>query len=296
MNKGILYIILSGLCFMVVNFFVKLLGAGDSQDIVSGLQKYPGHELVLARSVVSFSISLFVIKQRKLPVFGNNKKWLIIRGLTGTLALTIFFYTIHYLPLAVASTIQYLAPIFTVIFAMILLKEKVKTLQWFFIGFSFIGVVLIALDRSLGTSSEGESISFLWLGLGIIAAVLAGLAYTAIMKLRPTDEPIVIVMYFPMIAIPLMVILCLFDFTMPRGIEWLFLLIIGIFTQFAQILLTKALHLGSASTITPFQYLGAIYAFLIGFFVFDETLSLLVNIGIILVISGVIVNAVLRKR
>jgi len=274
---------------------VKLLGAGDQQNLIDGLQVYPAHELVLARSVVSFSISLFIIKRRNIPVFGNNKKWLVIRGLSGTIALTIFFYTIHYLPLAVASTIQYLAPIFTVIFAMILLKERVRAMQWFFIAFSFIGVALIALDRS-GGSIDQENISFLWLGLGILAAVLSGVAYVSIMKLRTTDAPITIVFYFPMVAIPLMVILCFFDFTMPQGIEWLFLLLIGIFTQIAQIMLTKALHLGSASTITPFQYLGAIYAFLVGYFAFDETLSLVVNIGIILVISGVIVNAVLRKR
>jgi len=296
MNKGILYIILSGLCFMVVNFFVKLLGGNNSQNVMEGLQHYPAHELVLARSIVSFSISLFIIKQRKLPVFGNNKKWLIIRGLSGTIALTIFFYTIHYLPLAVASTIQYLAPIFTVLFAMILLKEKVKHLQWFFIGLSFIGVFLIALDQSMGKSSNGDELSFLWLGLGILAAVFSGVAYVSIMKLRTTDAPISIVLYFPMIAIPIMTFMCLFDFTFPNGIEWLFLLLIGIFTQFAQILLTKALHLETASTLTPFQYLGAIYAFLIGFFVFDEKLSMLVNIGILLIISGVLVNALLRKR
>ena len=263
---------------------------------MEGLQHYPAHELVLARSIVSFSISLFIIKQRKLPVFGNNKKWLIIRGLSGTIALTIFFYTIHYLPLAVASTIQYLAPIFTVLFAMILLKEKVKHLQWFFIGLSFIGVFLIALDQSMGKSSNGDELSFLWLGLGILAAVFSGVAYVSIMKLRTTDAPISIVLYFPMIAIPIMTFMCLFDFTFPNGIEWLFLLLIGIFTQFAQILLTKALHLETASTLTPFQYLGAIYAFLIGFFVFDEKLSMLVNIGILLIISGVLVNALLRKR
>ena len=296
MNKGILYIILSGLCFIVVNFFVKLLGAGDSQDLIEGLQKYPGHELVLARSIVSLAISLFVIKQRKIPVFGNNKKWLIIRGVSGTIALTIFFYTIHYLPLAIASTIQYLAPIFTVILAMIILKEKVKNLQWFFIGLSFSGVALIALDKLMDANSGPDQISFFWLGLGLIAAVFSGLAYTAIIKLKSTDAPITIVLYFPMIALPIMVLLCFHSFTMPQGIEWLILLLIGIFTQFAQILMTRALHLGTASTITPFQYLGAIYAFLIGYFVFDETLSLIVNVGICLVISGVIVNAVLRKR
>jgi drug/metabolite transporter (DMT)-like permease len=99
-----------------------------------------------------------------------------------------------------------------------------------------------------------------------------------------------------MIAMPIMILLCFYSFTMPQGIEWILLLLIGIFTQFAQILMTYALHSGSASTITPFQYLGAIYAFLLGYFVFDETLNMIVNIGICLVISGVIVNALIRKR
>ena len=83
---------------------------------------------------------------------------------------------------------------------------------------------------------------------------------------------------------------------MPQGIEWLLLLIIGIFTQFAQILLTKAFHEGTASTITPFQYLGAIYAFLIGYFVFDETLSTIVNVGIVMVVGGVFINALIKKK
>lgn len=287
--------ILSGLCFIVVNFFVKVLGGGPDQTLFPGLHAYPAHELVLGRSVVSFVISLAIIKQRKLPVFGVNKKWLIIRGVAGTIALTIFFYTIQYLPLAIATTVQYLAPIFTVIFAIVFLKEKVKKLQWVFIVMAFLGVVMIGLDKLMAISPEAEDISYFWLGMGILSAVFSGIAYTAIVKLKPTDAPITIVFYFPMIAIPFMVILCLFEFTMPQGIEWFIILIIGIFTQFAQVLLTKAFHEGSASTISPFQYLGAIYAFSLGTFVFNETLSLIVNIGIVIVVSSVVINAFIRK-
>lgn len=295
MNKGILYIILSGLFFMIVNFFVKLLGGHTEQDLFEGLQSYPAHELVLARSVVSFAISFYIVKKQKLPVFGVNKKWLLIRGIAGTIALTIFFYTIHYLPLAVASVIQYLSPIFTVILAVFLLKEKVKAIQWVFILFSFAGVCLIAINKIFGFETH-EDLSLFWLGMGMIAAAFSGLAYTAIMKLRPTDKPITIVMYFPMIALPFMTLLCFFDFTMPTGIEWLFLLIIGVFTQFAQIMLTKALHVGPASLIMPFQYLGAIYSFLIGYFIFFEHLSFLTEIGIIVIITGVIINVLLRNK
>jgi drug/metabolite transporter (DMT)-like permease len=296
MNKGVLYMIISGLCFIVVNFFVKILGGVSSVEWFKDLQSYPAHELVLARSVVSFAISFIIIKQKRIPVFGNNKKWLIIRGVTGTIALTIFFYTIHYLPLAVAAIIQYLSPIFTILLAIVLLKERVRALQWIFIIISFIGVALIASSNLYETPIKGSELSYFWLGMGMLSAVFSALAYTSIVKLKDTDEPITIVMYFPMIAMPFMIIFCLFDFTVPIGIEWLYLLVIGLFTQFAQIMLTKALHNGAPSAIMPLQYLGAIYAFVLGYFIFDETLSLIIDIGMILVIFGVIANVILRNR
>ncbi len=294
MNKGILFIILSGLSFLIVNFFVKVLGAGPNQSLFPGLQKYPAHELVLARSIVSFAISYYVIKRRGLPVLGNNRKWLLLRGFAGMIALTIFFYSIHFLPLAIASTIQYLAPIFTVLFAMLLLGEQVKKLQWLFIILAFVGVGLIGFNNLIAAERQ-ESINYFWFGLGIVSAAFSGIAYTAIIKLKETDTPINIVIYFPMLSIPIMSIWCLVDFTLPRGIEWLILLIIGIFTQIAQVLMTKALHEGSAAMITPFQYLGAIYAALVGFFIFDERLSWIVYIGILLILTGVIVNALIRS-
>jgi drug/metabolite transporter (DMT)-like permease len=296
MNKGIFYIILSGLAFLVVNFFVKIMGSGPSQILFPGMQKFPAHELVLARSIISFGLSFIVIKQKGLTVFGNNKKWLLIRGIAGMIALTIFFYSIHYLPLAIASTIQYLAPVFTVLFTLILLKEKVVKMQWFFIFIAFIGVGLIGFNNFFSSKQETVFIDYTWLGLGILSAAFSGIAYTAIVKLKITDTPINIVIYFPMLSIPIMFIWCIFDFVMPQGIEWFFLIIIGIFTQFAQVLLTKALHEDKVSVITPFQYLGAIYAAFVGFFIFDERLSIVVYLGIILILIGVVSNAILRKR
>lgn len=293
MNKGILYIILSGLSFLIVNFFVKVLGSGPEQELFPGLQKYPAHELVLARSIVSFAISYYIIRRRGLPVLGYNRKWLLVRGFAGMIALTIFFYSIHYLPIAIASTVQYLAPVFTVIFAMILLKERVAKLQWLFILIAFCGVGLIGLNNLIAADKQ-VFIDYTWLGLGIISAAFSGIAYTAIIKLKPTDTPINIVIYFPMLSLPIMTIWCFYDFTMPTGIEWLILLTIGIFTQIAQVLMTKALHEGSAALITPFQYLGAIYAAIMGLLIFDERLSWVVYLGISLILFGVVTNALIK--
>jgi drug/metabolite transporter (DMT)-like permease len=293
MKKGILFIVLSGLSFLVVNFFVKLFGMGSEQTIFPGLQKIPAHELVLSRSIVSFTISLYIIKRKKLPLFGVNKKWLLVRGFAGMIALTIFFETIHQLPIAVASTIQYLAPIFTMIFTLVLLGERILKLQWIFVLIAFIGVTLIGLN-ALIMKSNPVKLDYFWLTLGVISAAFSGIAYTAIVKLKTTDAPINIVSYFPMLSIPIMTVWCFFDFVMPKGIEWILLLVIGIFTQIAQVLLTKALHQESASLITPFQYLGSIYALLMGYFIFDERLNFLIIIGVGLILLGVIVNTLIK--
>ena len=294
MKKGILFVVLSGICFLIVNFIVKIFG-GDGRIFGNSIQSLPAHELVLARSIVSFIISSIVIYRKKLPYFGVNKKWLFIRGTAGTVALTLFFMTIQNLPFAIAAIIQYLAPLFTMLFTFMLIGEKIFKIQWLFVLLAFTGVCLISLHPYI-IEDSGMDFQPFWIGWGMISACISGIAYTAIVKLKETDAPISIVLYFPMISIPVMLVLCSFEFTMPIGIEWMLLLLVGIFTQFAQVLLTKALHLGTSSVIIPFQYLGIIYAILIGYIVFDERLSLIANFDVFLILTGILMNAYYRYR
>ncbi len=286
--------LLSSLCFAIVNLFVKLLT--NPNNFVDTFQKYPPYEVVLFRSIISLSICFYIIRRRKFPFFGNNKKWLVIRGIFGATALTMFFYTLQNLPIAIATTVQYLSPVFTVLFAIKLQNESVKPIQWLYFITAIMGVVIIGLDKQLGSEN---SISFnpLWLVLGLVSSVFSGVAYNAIMKCRKTDQPITVVMYFPLIATPVMLILCIINgYVIPKGIEWLIILIIGVFTQFAQVLMTKAFIFEKAAKVTPIKYVGAIYALGIGFFIFDENLSLIVFLGISLILTGVILNSFVKKE
>ena len=132
MKKGILYVVLSGLCFLVVNLIVKLFSGNLSLGQLK-VQSLPAHELVLSRSIVSFVISSIIIYRKGLPYFGVNKKWLLLRGIAGTVALTLFFMTLQNMPFAVAAVIQYLAPIFTMFFTFLILREQIFKIQWFFV-------------------------------------------------------------------------------------------------------------------------------------------------------------------
>ncbi len=284
--------LLSSLSFAIVNLMVKILT--NSYNLFPTLQDYPPYELVFFRSVISLTISVAIIKYKSIPLFGNNKKWLLIRGFFGATALLLFFYTLKNLPIAVATTVQYLSPVFTVIMAIFINHQKVKLIQWMFFLIAFSGVIFIGLGKSNDTRVIIEPI---WLILGVVSAILSGVAYNAIIKCKATDAPITIVMYFPLVATPIMFFIMIYNgYVIPKGYEWGLLLLIGIFTQIAQIFMTKSFHFADASKVTPIKYFGAIYAVLIGYFIFNETLSLYVSIGIVLILTGVLLNTFLVKK
>ena len=274
-SKGIIYMLISVGSFAVVNTFVKLLN------------HFPAHELIFFRSIISLSICTITIKKLGLNFFGNNKKWLLIRGFAGVTALTLFFVTIQNISLANAVSIQYLSPLFTSILAIFFLKEKVNPIQWIFFAVALIGVFVI--------KGVDSSLDWFYLFCGLASALISGLAYVAVRKCKDTDHPIQVVLYFPLIATPIMATFCFFEFVVPQGIEWLYVLLIGLFTQLAQINMTKALHADTAANVTPLKYLGAIFAVIIGFTIFDERLNLFNFIGIGLILSGVLLNSFRKK-
>ena len=88
---GIRYMLISVGCFAAVNLMVKYL------------PRLPATELVLFRSLITFAISYTLLKHKGISPWGMDKKWLIIRGIAGTTALTVFFYTIQKMPLSAAT-------------------------------------------------------------------------------------------------------------------------------------------------------------------------------------------------
>ncbi len=294
-SKGIVYILGSGLCFMVVNFIVKLLGGQDSIEGLPVYSKFPTHELVLFRSIISFSISAFLLHKRNLSILGTNRKGLFIRGFSGMIALTLFFYTIHHLPIAIASTLQYLAPIFTIVLASHFLKDRITFAQWVCIFIALIGVFILGFSK-LEVSKLASKISWEWIIIGVISAFFSGVAYISVARLKATETPLNIVIYFPMISLPVMGIWSCFDFVFPQKEEWIYLLFLGIFTQIAQVLMTRAFMIAEIAIISPFQYLGSIYALIVGMYFFDESLPFLAILGIIFILSGVLVNLFVKSR
>ena len=262
--------LISVVCFSLMNLVVKYM------------PHIPATELVLFRSIVSIILSLGMIRQKKLNPFGNNKKWLIVRGVAGVIALTAFFYTLQKMPIGPALTIQYLSPIFTAIFAIFILKEKMRSIQWLYFLVAFAGIVLI--------KGYDEDASLLLVGLGILSAIFSGIAYNAIRKLKDTDHPVVVVFYFPLIATPIMAIISLFVWVTPTGWDWLLLLLMGVLTQIAQVNMTKAYQAAPVGKVAPLKYVGILLAIAFDISLFGVSYQGITLVGIAMVVFGVVLN------
>jgi len=269
-NNGVFYMVLATMFFAVMNIMVKYI------------PRIGAVEIVFFRSVVSFVMSYIILRQKKISVWGNNKKWLIIRGIAGSAGLLFFFATIKMMPLGSAIALQYMSPVFTSLLGIFIAKEKVRSLQWLFFALAFVGVVAIQGFDSRITSTQ--------VIIGIAGALAAGLAYNSIRKLKDSDHPLVIIFYFPLVTIPVTSVYLITNWLTPSFFELCILIGIGVATQFAQYFLTKAYQSDVLSKIASIQYIGIVFALAAGYLIFDETYDFNSGLGIMIIILAVILN------
>ena len=277
------YMLISALGFALMAACVKE---------VSGLG-IPVLEIVAARAIVSGIISYADIKRKKISIWGHNKTLLIARGAVGTFALMFVYYAVTTLPLAEATVLQYLHPIFTAILALFFLKEVIQRSTIACIVISLIGLFII-IQPNLQIDS-GVHYPWLSIGAGVLGALGSAVAYIIIKKLTKTDDSSVIIFYFPLIALPISIILLGDDFVVPSLAATGLLILIGIFTQVGQVGLTKALNSADASKATAYSYVQVLFSVFIGWAYFSEVPVFTTIIGGSFIMVGALVN-VLWKR
>lgn len=262
--------LLAGVFFAMMNVSVKFI------------PHIPAIEIVWFRSVFSLVFTFFILRQKSIPVFGNRKGSLVIRGIVGSISLILFFYTLQRIPLASAVTMQYLSPIFTTILGIFILKERVRPIQFMYFAMAFSGVLIIQ-----GFDPRVDGLSAL---MGVTSGLAAGVAYNMIRKLKTSEHSLVIVFYFPLVTLPIASIIMYFDWVMPSGWDWLMLLWIGFCTQSAQYFMTVAYQTGNLSRVSSLSYMSVLYALAFGYFLFGETFPIEAYLGMALVLAGILLN------
>lgn len=282
MSPGIRYMLASTLVFSVMSVLVKIAG-----------QRIPTQEIVLARSLVSLALSWLMVRRARIPLWGTHPKLLILRGLFGFGALSCFFYSLAHIPLGEAMVIQYTSPLITALLAGVILGEAITRRLVLSTALSLIGMLAVARPAALlsGSSSGLDPLAF---GVAVAGAFFSASAYVVVRKLGKDEDSLVIVFYFPLVAVPATLPSVITSFVMPHGIEWLVLLGVGVTTQFAQVYLTRALQLEAAGRVTSVTYLQIVLGMLWGVAFFHEVPVPWTIAGAGLVIAGTAISALQR--
>ena len=262
--------------FMVVKIFVKML------------PHIPPMEIVFFRCLISFLITYYLLKRKGHNILGKNRSLLMMRGIFGTIGLYCYFVILQEIPLATASTLIYFTPLFTSLVGVFLLREKMSIIQWILLLIAFFGIILIQ-----GFDSR-VNIFYLLIGLG--GSLCAAFAYSIIRYLRDKEHSLVLMIYFPMIAFPIGGLISIFNWVQPNLIDLSLLILIGVFTQFAQYFMTKAFQSEKVSKVSIVSYSELVFVLLIGNIFFDEKFEFLVYLGMILVTFGVVFNILLARN
>lgn len=262
--------LVAGVLFACMGVFVKL-GAAYFSHI----------ELVFYRSAFGLLFIYLIMRSQRISLSTCHWRNHLWRGLSGSIALALFFYCITVLPLATAVTLNYTAPLFLTILTVLVFKDRFHLPLTLSIGLGFCGVVLLLHPTLLHEQ--------LFAGLlGLISGFLAGVAYLNVKQLGALGEPATrTVFYFSLTATLGSGIWMLFDSIHVITTQgWLILLGLGSTATLAQLAMTQAYVVGRTLVVGSLAYSTIVFASLFGIVLWQERLPLSSWIGMACIVAS----------
>ena len=275
LNKGTLLYLLAVVMLAIMDASAKWLSDG-----------YSVSQIVLFRSFFAFLpiIGLAIWNQKKQVSFLISRGRIVshvVRGCLFTITFASFVWSLKWLPLAEATGISLVGPIFMILLGGILLKEDIGFQKWLAIAMGLGGVLLI-----FQPSGSGPLFAKL---LALLSAFCFALVAIWTRKLSSHDSSETIAFWTNTI---LMAIggagVLLSDWFAPSANDLLVFLIMGLAGGIANLLFVVALRLSEVSLVAALEYSIFIWAVLLGVFVFSEVPTVNVWIGVgIIAVSGI---------
>ncbi|HLP97710.1 MAG TPA: DMT family transporter [Sideroxyarcus sp.] len=262
--------LVAGLLFACMGVLVKY-----------GAAQFSSSELVFYRSFFGLFVVYAMLHRSPVALATQHWRGHLWRGLSGTIAMLLFFYCITVLPLATAITLNYTSSLFLSALTVLVLKEKFHLPLTGSLAIGFAGVVLL-LHPTLEQNQ-------LWPGLlGLVSGMLAGVALLNVRQLSVLGEPgMRVVFYFNLTATLVSGAWMLTDTLHPVSFADLPLLIgLGASATFAQLFMTRAYRTGQTLVVGSLAYSTIVFSALFGLLLWHESLSPGAWLGIALIIAS----------
>ena len=268
---GFLYMFMSICAFSLMDVLVKW-----SVD-------YPIGQVLFFRGFFGIIFYLLIIPRDRLHNFYITKRagLHLLRCISGLIALVAIFIALRKLPLATVVSISFAAPIFTTIFSIFLLSEKVGMFRWLAVLIGFIGILVI--------TEPGISELNIYYVFPIIFCL--GLSYVAItIRQLSSTEPVWLISFYFSLSITLLSFLTIPQgWVMPSFNHLVLLSLVGIFGGVANLWLSQSYKYSEVSLVTPLKYLALLFAIIFGYFIWDEIPTIKTLLGAFLVIISTLI-------
>tara|TARA_B100002052_G_scaffold15357_1_gene12235 strand:- start:154 stop:1035 length:882 start_codon:yes stop_codon:yes gene_type:complete len=268
---GFLYMLMSVCAFSIMDIIVKWSEA------------YPLGQVLFFRGFFGVILYFIIMPRDRIKDFYLTKRpgLHFLRCMSGLIALVAIFIALRNLPLATVVSISFAAPIFTTIFSIFLLSEKVGMFRWIAVLVGFIGIIII--------TEPGFSSFNIYFIYPIIFCL--GLSYVAIaIRQLSTTEPVWLISLYFSIAITLASLVTLpYGWVIPNFGDLILLMLIGVFGGVANLWLGQSYKLAEVSLVSPLKYLALVFAIAFGYFIWDEIPSFKTLLGAALVIISSII-------
>ncbi len=194
----------SALLFTVLDVLIKILGPG-----------YRVWDIGFYRFTLGLVILLIVLGRHGNPFKGGGDTGLLIlRGICGSCAFLAMIASIRMIPLSTAVALFFAFPAFAALFSKVLYRQKLQLPDTLCILMTLLGVCLI-FDFRMEGLARGQI-------LAVVGSAMAGLTICIIKKLRETNGPFIIYLYFCVLGSLICFPAFTFDPQIPQGgMEWL---------------------------------------------------------------------------
>ncbi len=202
-------------------------------------------------------------------------------------ALVMLFYALARMPIADVYALQYTIPLFTILLAVLMLKQHADGHAWAACLAGFAGALIIMRPGIIELTLAAVC--------AIASALMSAGSNTTIKLLSRTESPGAITVWTNLLMMPLAFVPMLFVWVTPSWTQAPWVLAIGVASSIGGYCFTRAVASADARIVQPFQFSRMIFATAIGFVMFAELPDVWTWIGAA-VIFAASYYVVLRER
>ena len=244
-----------------------------------------GAEVALIRFATGLLPALLIPRYRRSAFTFQRLDLLFYRGFFGGLAVLCYFMAIEHINVGVATLLNYTAPLFSGIFSILFLHERISPKVLLPMPIALTGVFLVVHAHA----RPGDILGFAtWELVGLASAVLSGAAVTAMRAARRGENSWAVYTSFCLLGTILTAPFAIATWKNPTAEEWLSLAATSVFAIGAQLLLTFSLRWVDALTVGVISQLAVVVAMLLGVTFLGEHLTATSITGASLTIGGVV--------